>query len=54
MIQYIYGLVEDCSNSSALAVELVQSCTKPSISYISIHWGLMIKFTNAYSLNVLT
>ena len=33
--QYIYGLVHDCSNSSALAMELLQSCTKPSISYTS-------------------
>ena len=23
------GLVQDCSNSSALAMELLQSCTKP-------------------------
>ena len=30
-IWYIYGLVQDCSNSSALAMELLQSCTKPSI-----------------------
>ena len=28
---HIYGLVQDCSNSSALAMELLQSCTKPSI-----------------------
>ena len=27
---YIDGLVQDCSNSSALAMELLQSCTKPS------------------------
>ena len=32
----IDGLVQDCSNSSALAVELLQSCTKPSI-YVFIH-----------------
>ena len=25
------GLVQDCSNSSAVAMELLQSCTKPSI-----------------------
>ena len=30
---YIDGLVQDCSNSSALAMELLQSCTKPSVSY---------------------
>ena len=28
---HIDGLVQDCSNSSALALELLQSCTKPSI-----------------------
>ena len=28
---HIDGLVQDCSNSSALAVELLQFCTKPSI-----------------------
>ena len=27
-------LVQDCSNSSALAVELLQSCTEPSIYFI--------------------
>ena len=30
-IHHIDGLVQDCSNSSALAMELLQSCTKPSI-----------------------
>ena len=29
--EYFDGLVQDCSNSSALAMELLQSCTKPSI-----------------------
>ena len=28
---YIDGLVQDCSNSTANALELLQSCTKPSI-----------------------
>ena len=31
--KYIDGLVQDCSNSFANALELLQSCTKPSI------WG---------------
>ena len=32
------GQVQDCSNSSALAMELLQSCTKPSIySFKEIH-----------------
>ena len=26
---HIHGLLQDCSNSSALALELLQSCTKP-------------------------
>ena len=29
---YFDGLVEDCSNTSALAMKLLKSCTKPSIS----------------------
>ena len=29
---YFDGLVQDCSNSIANALELLQSCTKPSIS----------------------
>ena len=28
---YIHDLVRDCSNSSTLAMELLQSCTKPLI-----------------------
>ena len=28
---YFDGLVQDCSISSALAMEILQSCTKPSI-----------------------
>ena len=31
MSYYIDSLVQDCSNSSALALELLTSCTKPSI-----------------------
>ena len=31
---YIDGLVQDCGNSSALAMELLQSCTKLTI------WGI--------------
>ena len=30
-VTHIDGLVQDCSNSSALAMELLQSCTKSSI-----------------------
>ena len=31
ILDHIDGLVQDCSNSSALAMELLQSSTKPSI-----------------------
>ena len=31
---HIDGWVQDCSNSNALAMELLQSCTKPSICYL--------------------
>ena len=37
---YIDGLVQDCNNSSALALELLQSCTKPLIFLYQID-GLM-------------
>ena len=35
---YIDGLVQDCSNSSALAMELLQSCAKPSIYACTDFW----------------
>ena len=36
-IYHIDGLVQDCSNSSTLAMELLQSCSKPSIWSFSSH-----------------
>ena len=37
MIDYdIDGLVQDCSNSIANALELLQSCTKPLICFLCI------------------
>ena len=42
--EYIDGLVQDCSNSSAWALELLQSCTKPLAckywwpSYFILFW----------------
>ena len=35
-LTYIDGLVQVCNNSSALAMELQQSCTKPSICFLQI------------------
>ena len=41
-IWHIYGLTQDCSNSSALAMELLQSCAEPSIySTWNIHSALL-------------
>ena len=36
---YVDGLVQDCSNSIASALESLQSCTKPSMwSYDGLFW----------------
>ena len=35
---HIDGLVQDCNNSIANALELLQSCTKPSICPIEVHF----------------
>ena len=32
---HVDGSVQDCSNASALAMELSQSCTKPSICTVA-------------------
>ena len=33
---HVYGVVQDCSNSSANALELLQSCTKPTMYATSL------------------
>ena len=38
---YINGLAQDCSNSSALAMELLQTCTKPSTCRLSYTVNIM-------------
>ena len=37
-IVYINGLVQDCSISSASAMEILPSCTKSSMCIISLHY----------------
>ena len=38
---YIYGLAQDCSNSIPNTLELLQSCTKPSIWHVQwSSWGV--------------
>ena len=38
--QWLDGLAQDCSIFSALAMEILHSCTKP-YDYIQIHWSMM-------------
>ena len=40
---HFHGLVQDCSNSIALAMELLQCCIKPSIYELNIQYipGIM-------------
>ena len=40
LVIYINGLVQDCSNSIANALELLPSCTKPLI-YASLSWAVI-------------
>ena len=35
------SFVQDCSNSSALAMELLQSCSKPTILYMLTQYTLL-------------
>ena len=49
----INGLVQDCSNSIANAMELLQSCTKPSIFhashvpwFVSVAWQRRCRYKN--------
>ena len=37
LCEMINSLVQDCSNSSALAMELLQSCPKPSKYFVRFH-----------------
>ena len=37
LYSYIDGLVQDCSNFIVLAMEILQSCVKPLISYYCYH-----------------
>ena len=48
MIKNIEGLVHDCSNSSALAMELFQSCSKPS------KWSTRARIKNPFQVNQLS
>ena len=43
--RHIDGLLQDCSNSIANALELLQSCTKPLISTAMGYLGMDILFS---------
>ena len=47
---HIDGLVQDCSNSSANALELLQSCAKPSKSTQEPYWGHYMYYHEDYPL----
>ena len=54
--EYINGLVQACSNSSALTMEILQSCTKPSICFTKLclhqfRWLLVTCSVPSYYLN---
>ena len=40
---HINGIVQDCSNSNALAMELLQSCTKPWLSVLHCAIGMSVE-----------
>ena len=44
LIPHIDGLVQDCSNSSAFALELLQSCTKPLIYIPTDLYNIGLKY----------
>ena len=51
----VNSLVQDCSNSSALAVELLQSCTKPSMfsskfsGHLLLAWWCRLEYSDEIS-----
>ena len=53
MLKYFDGLVQDCSNSSALATELLQFCIKPPIYILNFNF-LCFDVEILYSINICT
>ena len=51
VVHHINGLVQDCSNSSALAMELLQSCNKPLISYCRPRYDCNTTSTDVLSMD---
>ena len=47
--EHIDGLMQDCSNSIADAMELLQSCTKPLIYVV---WNLNCVISNTHALDI--
>ena len=46
---HIDGLVQDCSNSNALAMELLQSCTEPSTWFFDVFWVSVITMLREFT-----
>ena len=49
-MSYFDGLVQDCSNAIVNALELLQSCTKPSIWTLSCKASLMNNIHGYYKM----
>ena len=49
---HIHGLMQDCSNSIANALELLQSCAKPSIYDLWAHHPNLVKVCIAYACKI--
>ena len=46
---YIDGLVQGCSNSTALAMEFLQPCTKTSLCYLGMSMLYFIAFAHKHN-----
>ena len=49
---YFEGLVQDCSNSSVLAMELLQSCTESSIWKSEVHGKSIFNFIAPHAIRL--
>ena len=53
-VKCIDGIVQDCSNSSALAIELLQSCTKSSVSLFAVIYSIRVVIHPSINLFILS
>ena len=54
LLAHIDGLLQDCSNSSALAMELLQPCNKPSTLWIELYmFTINTQDTMIFNINIM-